>query len=370
MISGKQNTAHKAKLLEICSLLIALSHKIIKAQKNCIIEGILALEQQHPDYPAQLTQLADQYQQLFQEYSAEIDKLHIALATIRDNHAPIVPNINQKNVVIVGGGLTGIVLSAFLAKQGLAVTVYDALPDPREVKLTENRSINITLCERGLAPLRNIGAYDAVLKACVPAKGRKIHNTDGNLTTQYYGNQGESLYSISRHELSKTLLEYVAKQYKVDFHFAEKCFHINPDDKRLTFINKETQQLSTITADVIIGADGGQSKVRQTLQDHDPTFKVDKSKHQHAYKEVKLQSPPPHISGNMNYLHIWPRDNFMLIGFPNTDNTMTLSLHLPEKGQGNSLENIQSAADYHEFFKRHFPDIYKNVRNVCTQCLG
>ena len=60
------------------------------------------------------------------------------------------------------------------------------------------------------------------------------------------------------------------------------------------------------------------------------------------YKELNI---PPDKKGNFqldpNVLHIWPRENFMLIALPNTNKSFTCTLFISQKGQ-NSIESLSS----------------------------
>lgn len=55
-----------------------------------------------------------------------------------------------------------------------------------------------------------------------------------------------------------------------------------------------------------------------------------------------------------NFLHIWPRDEFMMIALPNQDHTFTGTLFLPfpifEKVQERGEDGVM------EFFTTYFPD--------------
>jgi 2-polyprenyl-6-methoxyphenol hydroxylase-like FAD-dependent oxidoreductase len=75
--------------------------------------------------------------------------------------------------------------------------------------------------------------------------------------------------------------------------------------------------MQIISADLIVGADGAYSVVRQKLMkkervDYSQSY-IDK-----GYKELILPAAPngsPLLSPN--YLHIWPRHDYMLIALPN-----------------------------------------------------
>lgn len=54
----------------------------------------------------------------------------------------------------------------------------------------------------------------------------------------------------------------------------------------------------------------------------------------------------------VNYLHIWPRDEFMLIGLPNLDKSFTGTLFMPFS----NFEVLSTREKALSFFKTMFPD--------------
>ena len=59
-------------------------------------------------------------------------------------------------IVIVGAGLVGSLLAIMLAKAGYRVTLYESRPDPRIVPPKLDRSVNITVTERGFHALDKV----------------------------------------------------------------------------------------------------------------------------------------------------------------------------------------------------------------------
>lgn len=53
-----------------------------------------------------------------------------------------------------------------------------------------------------------------------------------------------------------------------------------------------------------------------------------------------------------NYLHIWPRGQFMMIALPNQDKSWTVTLFMPFT----KFANITTADELIEFFTEYFPD--------------
>ncbi|OPL07315.1 kynurenine 3-monooxygenase-like, partial [Mytilus galloprovincialis] len=54
----------------------------------------------------------------------------------------------------------------------------------------------------------------------------------------------------------------------------------------------------------------------------------------------------------VNYLHIWPRNEFMMIALPNLDKSYTLTLFMPFE----NFNQIKTEDDVMDFFRRMFPD--------------
>jgi kynurenine 3-monooxygenase len=90
------------------------------------------------------------------------------------------------------------VLSIYLAQSGYDTLVFDRSADYRKLNEVSDRSINLTLCERGLQALERIGVADEVLEISVPGRGRVMHGLDGATCFQPYGNNQEAIYSVSR----------------------------------------------------------------------------------------------------------------------------------------------------------------------------
>ena len=73
----------------------------------------------------------------------------------------------------------------------------------------------------------------------------------------------------------------------------------------------------------------------------------------HGYLELCI---PATDDGNFtmeaNYLHIWPRDEFMMIALPNQDKSFTVTLFMPFK----SFKSITNSNELLKFFQKYFPD--------------
>lgn len=269
----------------------------------------------------------------------------------------------MKDITIVGAGLIGSLLAIYLAKKGYKVEVFERNPDLRQVSKKRGKSINLTLCNRGLKALDGAGVGQIVRNISVPVYGRLIHQEDRKLEYQPYGNNQEALYSVSRNQLNRVLLDYAEKNFPIDFHFNEECVGLDLSSTTITFKNSISGSLLHRKANRIIGADGAYSAIRQRLQQRS---RFDYSQHYatHANKELSI---PASAKGawtqEKHVLHIWPRGHYMLISFPNVDGSITCTLHLPFEGDF-SFEAIKTEQELKHLFATMFPDAMQEMPDL------
>ncbi len=261
----------------------------------------------------------------------------------------------MKNIAIVGGGLVGSLMSIYLAKRGLDVTVYEKRSDARFGEQVGGRSINLALSNRGWSALERVGVAEQIKDMVIPMKGRMIHNLDGSLAFQAYGKENEAIYSVSRGGLNNVLDNYSIALPNVDYQYDMELTSADIRKGELHFKNRKSKEERTISPDIIFGADGAFSKVRAALQKR-KRFNYEQSFLEHGYKELSI---PPGEGGSWkiekNALHIWPRRSFMLIALPNLDGSFTVTLFLAFEGE-DSFEKLKTEQDVYEFFEREFPD--------------
>jgi kynurenine 3-monooxygenase len=261
----------------------------------------------------------------------------------------------MENLVIVGAGLVGSLLSIYLARLGYKVRVYERRMDPRKTEATPYRSINITLCRRGLCALERVGISEAATNIAVPALGRVIHDPLSKTTYQPYSNRGEAILSVSRHRLNQLLLDHAGVYGNIELHFNEECVGLDLQSNKLRFQNRMSGSQSTCSFTRVFGADGAFSRLRDHCQRR-TRFNYSQCYSIQAYKELVM---PATASGewplSAGALHIWPRGSYMLIAFPNTDRSFTCSLHLPYEGDP-SFGSVRSEQDLLALFQHSFPD--------------
>jgi kynurenine 3-monooxygenase len=258
---------------------------------------------------------------------------------------------------LLGAGLCGSLLSILLARRGHGVTLWERQADPRRQSRAQGRSINLALAARGIRALRHAGVFESVEPLLVPMRGRMIHHPDGGTELQPYGQRSdEQIYSVSRANLNRLLLERAEGGYGVDIRFGWEASAFDIDSATLSLRQQGTGKTHSVTAAPLIAADGAGSIVRRSVGNNS-RIAPDEALLPHGYKELSL---PADSNGNFQLapdaLHIWPRGGYMLIALPNPGGDFTLTLFLPNAGEP-SFETLSDADAVERFFTEQFADI-------------
>ncbi|HUH50982.1 MAG TPA: NAD(P)/FAD-dependent oxidoreductase [Flavobacterium sp.] len=266
-----------------------------------------------------------------------------------------------KNIAIVGSGLVGTLLAIYLRKSGHQVSVYDRSPDIRTIQFS-GRSINLAMSNRGWRALENIGIADEIKKIAIAMEKRAIHIDDDQVNFQYYGKEGEAIYSISRGVLNRKMID-LAEGFGVAFLFNQKVWDVSLDTASLHVGQNEDDTHQEHQFDMVFGADGAFSRIRHKMQRQN-MFNYSQEFLPIGYKELNI--PPSEKSEyiiDKNSLHIWPRGNYMLSALPNLDGSFNAILFMPFEGE-NSFEKLQTKEDVETFFNNKFPDAVEIMPNL------
>jgi kynurenine 3-monooxygenase len=257
--------------------------------------------------------------------------------------------------VLIGSGLAGGLLAAYLGRRGYDVDLYERRADPREGNMVGGRSINLAISTRGIHALEQIGIADGALRHAIPMRGRMIHDKSGALHLAPYDvDPKKCINSIERASLNTAVIEAAQRYPNVRVHFNRKCTDVNLAEA-VCHLETDTGQL-TAHGDAVIGVDGAFSAVRASMQRNIDNFQYDESYLAHGYKELTI---PPALDGSWqiekNALHIWPRKSFMMIALPNPDGSFTCTLFWEFEGP-RSFATTKTDDDVRRFFGEEFPD--------------
>ena len=257
--------------------------------------------------------------------------------------------------VLIGSGLAGGLLAAYLGRRGYDVDLYERRADPREGNIVGGRSINLAISTRGIHALEQIGIADEALRHAIPMRGRMIHDKSGALHFAPYDvDPKKCINSIGRASLNTTVIEAAQRYPNVRVHFSHKCTDVDLTEA-VCHLETETGKL-TVRGDAVIGVDGAFSAVRASMQRNIDNFQYNESYLAHGYKELTI---PPAPDGSWqiekNALHIWPRKSFMMIALPNPDGSFTCTLFWEFEGP-RSFATTKADHDVRRFFDEEFPD--------------
>jgi len=175
-------------------------------------------------------------------------------------------NIKDKKIAIVGGGPGGLTLARLLQQEGFTVKVYERDLD----KDARVQGANLDLHEEsGLAALKKANLLEAFYANYLPDAGKlRLMDKDGKIHLDDHtdGAIAEHRPEIDRGPLRKILLESLQPGTVVwDSQFVS--MKKENEGWKLLFKNEKEYY-----ADIVIGADGANSKIRPYLSDIKPVY--------------------------------------------------------------------------------------------------
>uniref|UniRef100_A0A8C2TKP5 Kynurenine 3-monooxygenase n=1 Tax=Coturnix japonica TaxID=93934 RepID=A0A8C2TKP5_COTJA len=256
-------------------------------------------------------------------------------------------NVQGKKVAIVGGGLVGALNACFFAKRGFHVDVYEAREDIRVSSFARGRSINLALSYRGRQALQAVGLEEQIVSKGIPMHARRIHTLLGKKYSIPYGKKNQVLVLSST---CSCLFAAAEKYSNTNLYFGHKLIECNAELGTLT-IKRSGQLPLEDTYDLIVGCDGAFSTVRKQFM-RQTCFNYSHEYIPHGYMELTIPPRDGDFAMEPNYLHIWPRNTFMMIALPNMDKSFTCTLFMPFE----EFEKLKTGEQVLDFFQTYFPD--------------
>ena len=274
----------------------------------------------------------------------------------------------KEKITIIGAGPVGSLLAVILGRKGYQVELFESRRDCRKHSIYQGKSINIALSDRGWLALKSVGIDKQIKANAIPMKKRVIHAVNGTLTEQAYGKEGQAIWSVSRSAINQKLLDLADAEENVNIHFEQRLIQINFDNACSTLTHKTSAY--EVHADYLFGADGAFSKVRRLAQDT-PRFSYNQAYMPQCYIELTMLANENSETNNRykiekEALHIWPRNDFMLVAMPNNDGsfTCTLFLNLESKTSAEpSFSSLNTPEKVEAFFDKYFADAMLLLQN-------
>ena len=201
-----------------------------------------------------------------------------------------------KRAVVVGAGPAGSTAAMFLARAGFAVDVYERRPEPRLDAVDTGRAYIIILIPRGPAALQELGVPLPTAAEFVTA-GTVRHSRQGQVTVS----REEGNVTFSRSGLAQYLIEQATAMFPdaIRFHFAAPCTGIDADGQVARFAPEGGQEEAIVPYDLLVGADGVGSGVRDALQGLYPDMSVvvtDSGREYKTYRGLAGDIEPPGVT--------------------------------------------------------------------------
>ncbi|KAJ5324351.1 hypothetical protein N7476_002951 [Penicillium atrosanguineum] len=173
-------------------------------------------------------------------------------------------------IAIVGGGPGGLTVGLLLHRHGIKSTIFELRQKPTDEELAKPSGMLDLHEESGLAAIRECELYDQFLQLTGEcSEAQKVSDKDGNIIHEDKGELSERP-EISRHSLTKLLSSHVPAEnikYGCKLFSATSVTVLNGTETELDFGPNGKKRF-----DLVIGADGAWSQVRNMLSDIKPQY--------------------------------------------------------------------------------------------------
>jgi len=301
---------------------------------------------------------------------------------------------NDKRVVIVGGGPSGAAAAKAMADRGYTnVHVYEAYPHPKSLATTSSKAYVIALSPRGQQGILDATGIDVAKEAasdyiavdasvsgrsisaasCNSCEGvvstdmaRHVYNAKTKKTSSKVRNHAELISTIvPRKALTERLLE-AATESGVHVHYQHRLNEVDFENRIARMAvgdkHKETKTIE-VEYDLIIGADGCHSKVRNLMVENQTILKDFTARIEEDSMEYQVVVLPENPFANTHpegTVHSWNNKelNSICLGFPmRNKDTNNYSMLFAVVFPGGKLESFRTTG-YKEPLTKLLPDMF------------
>jgi kynurenine 3-monooxygenase len=261
-----------------------------------------------------------------------------------------------KKVAIIGAGPSGLLLAHYLWRRGekYQVDIYERRNDPRIVSFSKSRTYPLSLNERGMSALRKIeGLEEAVKAISVEMTGTVFHQKNGKTR---FTPRNKPLTTLDRTNLAIALLKSTEKyDHRLNLHFNYQCTSVDFAAKQVK-LQLETQEDFTVDYDLLVGADGSGSVVREHFLATE-NFECIQKYYPTDYKSIYLDSSEK-LETNLkpDNIHTWRlNDGTLMVALHQVDGTLSGSINFPR--EKNQIAGFSTKQEVLQYFQENFPEI-------------
>lgn len=272
----------------------------------------------------------------------------------------------MKKIILVGGGLAGSLTAIYLARKGLEVHVIEKRGNPLldqsdYIDQVSSRAIGVSMTVRGIEAVVEAGIPLKELQTCgIEVSGMSLFVAGKNKIRELPPLDKLKPLSLSRSSFQLLLNKY-AEKAGVNYHYNQRCIEVNLDKCHL--LTKDlNDNFIEHSGDLLIGADGARSCVRDAMQTHCRRFEFEQTFFKHGYKTLVIPDAKK-VGLRPDLLHFFGMDSHgQFAGRAATipDGSISFAVCLPFKGKV-SLHTDDKVA-MREFFDRYYSMVPKHIR--------
>ncbi|NEW46440.1 NAD(P)-binding protein [Nocardia cyriacigeorgica] len=224
-----------------------------------------------------------------------------------------------RSALVIGGGIAGPVAATALRKAGIEARVYEAYSGP-----SFNIGSGLALAPNGLAALDVVGAGDRVRAVAVPVPKMNLSVGGKRLPVPTLSDV-EPLQVVDRSALHRELHDH-AIEAGVPFEYDKRLVAV---DEHADGVTAHFTDGSTATAEVLIGADGIRSTVRELIDPDAPGPEYTGMLGFGALTEAAIDTPSETMVfafGKRAYYLYWPEGEGRIAWGANLPHKQYLSL--------------------------------------------
>jgi len=166
------------------------------------------------------------------------------------------------HVLIAGGGIGGLATALALLKRGIDVDVYEQASELREV------GAGVQLSANGIRVLHELGVHEALRALACEASGKEVRLWNSGQTWKLFDlgavsieRYGFPYYLVYRPDLLAVLADGVRREKPDAIHLNARCAGFEQSARGVTLLLEAEE----VHGDVLLGADGVHSRVREAL---------------------------------------------------------------------------------------------------------